>query len=96
MTTPQQSPGAQPVPGQPGDYEIRIVGHIDTRWSERFGGLRLTHEDDGTTTIHGPVIDQAALHGLLRSVRDLGLPLISVRRVEPDQPQDSTPTNDSR
>ena len=86
MSTAPQPPGEQYEPGQPGTYEIRIAGHVNARWSDRFGGLTLTHLDDGTTTISGPVVDQAALHGLLRSVRDLGLPLISVRRVELDRP----------
>jgi hypothetical protein len=69
-----------------GRYEIRLKGHLDERWAAWFDGLSLRHESDGTTTIHGPVADQAALHGLLQRVRDLGLPLISVIRVEPDQP----------
>jgi hypothetical protein len=68
-----------------GRYEIRIKGHLDDRWAERFEGLSFTRESDGTTTLSGPVIDQAALHGLLRKVRDLGLPLISVIRVDPKQ-----------
>ena len=70
----------------PGRYEIRLKGHLDTRWAAWFDGLTLTHDSDGTTIIHGPVVDQAALHGLLQKVRDLGLPLISVTQVEPDQP----------
>lgn len=86
MSTAPRPPGEPQESGQPAIYEIRIAGHVDARWSERFDGLSLTHATDGTTTIHGPVVDQAALHGLLRSVRDLGLPLISIRRVEPDQP----------
>jgi hypothetical protein len=63
-----------------GSYEIRIQGHLDARWSAWFDGLSLTHESDGTTVIQGSVADQAALHGLLGKVRDLGLPLIAVRR----------------
>jgi hypothetical protein len=59
-------------------YEIRIKGRLDGRWSEWFGGLSLTHASDGTTTIQGSVADQAALHGLLAKVRDLGLTLVSV------------------
>jgi hypothetical protein len=59
-------------------YEIRVGGHLDARWAAWFDGLSLTHEHDGTTVIRGPVVDQAALHGLLQRVRDLGLPLISV------------------
>ena len=70
----------------PGRYEIRLKGHLDSRWTAWFDGLTLTHESDGTTLIHGLVADQAALHGLLQKVRDLGLPLISVNYVEPGHP----------
>ena len=68
-----------------GRYELRVKGHLDTRWTEWLDGLSLTHQNDGTTVIHGPVADQAALHGVLQKLRDLGLPLISVTSVEPDQ-----------
>jgi hypothetical protein len=70
---------------QPGWYEIRLKGHLDARWAAWFDGLGLTREADGTTRIRGPVVDQAALHGLLQRVRDLGLPLLAVRRVDPEQ-----------
>ena len=70
----------------PGLYEIRVKGHLDTRWGAWFDGLTLTHGSDGTTTIHGPVADQAALHGLLQKIRDLGMPLISVNHVDPGHP----------
>jgi hypothetical protein len=69
-----------------GRYEIRLKGHLDTRWAAWFDGLSLTHHSDGTTVIHGPIADQAALHGLLQKVRDTGLALVSVTRVELDQP----------
>jgi hypothetical protein len=62
-------------------YEIRLEGHLNARWSDWFDGLSFTHASDGTTIIHGPVADQAALHGLLAKVRDLGLPLVSVSQV---------------
>ncbi len=62
-------------------YAIRLQGHLDRRWAGSFEGFSLTHEGDGTTTLQGPVIDQAALHGFLRKVRDLGLPLIAVTRI---------------
>jgi len=62
-------------------YEIRIEGHLAPRWEAWFDGLTLSTEADGTTTIHGPVADQAALHGLLQKLRDLGLTLISVRQI---------------
>jgi hypothetical protein len=71
-------------------YEIRLKGHLETRWASWFDGLSLTHESDGTTTIHGPIVDQAALHGVLQKVRDLGLPLVSVTQVDPDQPDAPT------
>ena len=64
-------------------YEIRVEGHLDTRWAAWFDGLDLTQETDGTTVLHGPVVDQAALHGLLQKVRDLGVPLVSVIHVAP-------------
>ena len=67
-------------------YEIRLKGHLDNRWAAWFDGLTLTSCSDGTTTIQGVVGDQSALHGLLHKVRDVGLPLISVTRVPPDQP----------
>jgi hypothetical protein len=59
-------------------YQLRIAGHLDRHWSSWFGGLELTHEDDGTTSLRGVVADQAELHGLLAKVRDLGANLISV------------------
>jgi len=77
-----------------GRYEIRLKGHLGNRWATWFDGLALTTNSDGTTTIHGIVVDQSALHGLLQKVRDVGLPLISVTRVEPDQRD--LPTSDPR
>ena len=70
---------------EPGLYEIRIKGHLASRWADWFEGLTITLEEDGVTLLTGPVVDQAALHGLLRKVRDLGVPLLSVNRVEPGQ-----------
>src|SRR4051812_25693984 len=69
---------------EPGFYEIRIKGHLDDQWAGWFGGMILTLEENGNTLLAGPVIDQAALHGLLRRVRDLGMQLISLILVEPD------------
>jgi hypothetical protein len=68
-----------------GRYEIRIEGHLDSRWAAWFEGLSLSLESDGTTILRGPVADQSALHGLLQRVRDIGLPLLSVIHVEPDE-----------
>jgi hypothetical protein len=68
-----------------GRYEIRLTGHLDARWGAWFDGLTVSYETDGTTVISGQIVDQAALHGLLQRVRDLGLPLVSVSRIEPDQ-----------
>jgi hypothetical protein len=65
-----------------GRYEIRVKGHLGPRWAARFDGMTLTRDGDGTTVIHGPVADQAALHGLLARVRDLGIALLSVTQVE--------------
>jgi hypothetical protein len=70
---------------EPGLYEIRIKGHLDDQWSDWFDGLAITLEEDGDTLLTGSVADQAALHGLLKKVRDLGLPLISVNRVETNE-----------
>ena len=68
---------------QRGVYQIRLKGHLGRQWTEWFGGLTITLEDNGDTLLTGPVIDQAALHGFLRKVRDLGMPLLSVNRMEP-------------
>ena len=65
-------------------HEIRVQGRLDDRWVDWLEGLALTREDDGTTTLTGPLADQAALHGVLNTIRDLNLPFVSVRRVYPD------------
>jgi hypothetical protein len=70
---------------QPLIYQIRIKGHLGREWTDWFEGLTITLEDNGETLLTGLVVDQAALHGLLRKVRDLGVPLLSVSRVEPSQ-----------
>jgi hypothetical protein len=69
-----------------GRYEIRLTGHLDAHWTGWFDGLTVSHEADGATLISGPIADQAALHGLLQRVRDLGLPLVSVTRDETGSP----------
>ena len=72
-------------PSQPIVYQIRIEGHLGREWADWFEGLAITALDNGDTLLTGPVIDQAALHGLLKKVRDLGMPLLSVNRVKPGQ-----------
>ena len=79
---------ARPDLGDDSHYEIRIKGHLDDRWSAWFEGLALTSLPEGVTVIDCPSIDQAALHGLLRRIRDAGLQLISVTRVGPHTPID--------
>jgi hypothetical protein len=74
-----------PDPGQPMVYRIRITGHLGREWTDWFEGLAITLENNGDTLLTGPVVDQAALHGLLKKVRDLGMPLVSVNRVRPGQ-----------
>ncbi|WP_421120688.1 hypothetical protein ACE2AJ_05120 [Aquihabitans daechungensis] len=66
-------------------YEIRVAGRLGSRWVSWFDGLTLVSEDDGTTIISGPVVDQAALHGLLQKLRDLGIPLLSLARTPPGE-----------
>jgi hypothetical protein len=68
-------------PQDAGWYEIRLKGHLAPRWAASFDGLTLTPRDDGTTVLIGPIVDQAALHGVLSKLRDLGLPLVSVTQV---------------
>jgi len=73
-------------PDQPLVYQIRIEGHLDDQWTDSFGGLTIRREENGDTLLTGPVVDQAMLHGLLKKVRDLGMPLASIERVEPQRP----------
>jgi hypothetical protein len=80
---------------QPMVYQFRIKGHLSPHWIEWFEGLTITLEDNGETLLRGPVVDQAALHGLLRKVRDLGLPLLSVNRVGPGEADASTDEADT-
>lgn len=70
-------------PDQPMVYQIRVKGHLGPRWKDWFGDVTITLEDNGDTLLTGPIVDQAALHGLLRKVRDLGVPLISAIRIKP-------------
>jgi len=80
-----QGSKSQSNPTQPTLFCIRIEGHLGDEWGEWFEGLTISREEDGQTLLVGPVVDQAALHGLLKRVRDLGMPLLSVNRVEHDQ-----------
>jgi hypothetical protein len=73
---------------QPGWYEICLTGHLTSRWAARFDGMTLTNRPDGTTLIEGPLVDQAALHGVLQTLRDIGLPLLSVTQVDPNHTQE--------
>ncbi len=77
---------SEPTPSHPVVYQIKIKGHLDREWTDWFEGLTITLDEDGDTLLTGPVIDQAALHGLLKRVRDLGMPLVSVSPVKPGPP----------
>ncbi len=72
-------------PDEPAVYQIRIKGHLGREWTDWFEGLTITPEEGGVTLLTGVVVDQAALHGLLRTIRDLGMPLISVTRINSEQ-----------
>ncbi|MEZ4730782.1 MAG: hypothetical protein R3E79_26965 [Caldilineaceae bacterium] len=80
--TNKHEPNNQPA--QPVHYQIRLQGHLAPQWAEWFDGLTITLTANGDTLLTGPVVDQAALHGLLKKVRDLGMPLLAVVRVNPD------------
>jgi hypothetical protein len=75
----------KPTPSQPVVYQIRLKGYLDSQWTDWFEGLTISLEEDGTTLLTGLVVDQAALHGLLKKVRDLGMPLVSVCPLEHGQ-----------
>ena len=81
-------------PAWPSIYQIRIEGHLGPAWTDWFAGLSITLEDDGDTLLTGAVVDQAALHGLLKKVRDLGVPLVSVDRLEPSPAPQATDKGD--
>ena len=92
--THRDPPGRQHRATTDGRYAIRLAGHLDPRWTARFDGMTLTHLDDGTTVLEGDIADQAALHGLLRTLRDLGLPLVSLTRLDgPGSPAPTAPTD---
>jgi len=75
----------------PYGYALRVEGHLDRHWRSRFGDLELTHHDDGTSTLAGPVADQSQLHGLLAGLRDIGATLLSVRPVDQPDPDKRSP-----
>ena len=83
--------GPNTDPNHPVVYQIRVKGQLDSQWADWFEGLAITLEEDGDTLLTGLVIDQAALHGLLKKVRDLGMPLVSVSPVEPGQVDPAQP-----
>lgn len=74
----------EPEVTKPIIYQIRVEGHLGRQWASWFGGLALTPESNGDTTLTGPIVDQAALYGLLKKLRDLGIPLVAVGRIEPE------------
>ena len=81
-----------PTPTHPTGYEIRVAGHLPPQWADWFEGLAISLEENGDTLLTGPALDQAALHGLLKKVRDLGLSLVSVSSIETEVP--ATPGSD--
>ena len=82
---PETEPNPTPV------YQIRLKGHLGQQWTDWFEGLTIALEENGETLLTGPVVDQPALHGLLKKVRDLGMPLLAVTCVESDPPADEHP-----
>lgn len=80
--------------GQGVEYEITVQGHLGAHWAAWFDGLGISCQDDGTTVIRGEVADQAALHGILQRVRDIGIPLVSFRSIEDSTPTHHAPTDE--
>ncbi len=80
-------PAPKPDFNEPLVYQIRLKGQLDSQWANWFGGLTIKLEENGDTLLTGPVIDQAALHGLLRKVRDLGMSLVSVNQIRSNETQ---------
>ena len=84
------APKQETDPSQPMIYQIRIQGHLDAQWADWFSDLSVTLKENGDTLLTGPIIDQAALFGLLKKVRDLGMPLVSLNRIESGKPDMSS------
>jgi hypothetical protein len=80
------APSSKPDPGRPIVYRIRVAGHLDDHWADSHEALTVTREESGDTVLTVPMVDQAALHGLLRKLRDLGAPLVSINPTGPDWP----------
>jgi hypothetical protein len=91
-----QTPNPAADPGQPMIYEVRIQGHLSNRWEAWFEHMTITPEANGITLLTGPIVDQAALHGMLTRVRDLGLPLLSVTRIAPTHNEPMNALNTTR
>jgi hypothetical protein len=81
--TTSHDPGPGPDPGQPTVYQVRVEGHLDDRWADWDEGLTVTLDESGDTLLTVPIVDQAALHGLLRKLRDLGVRLVSINTASP-------------
>ncbi len=90
------NPNATTDPSRPAVYRIRLKGHLGPQWTDWFEGLTITLEEDGDTLLTGPVIDQAALHGLLKKVRDLGMPLVSVNQAQINETQPYRSTKEKK
>jgi hypothetical protein len=90
--TPRPTNGPETGPDRIRHYEIRVEGHLGSGWAAWFDGLAISAGDDGTTVIGGPVVDQAALHGLLQKLRDLGIPLLSLTVLPADEPVAPAPS----
>jgi RimJ/RimL family protein N-acetyltransferase len=91
MSTPLTTRAATPPVAEVTAYELRVAGHLDDHWSAMLGGLTLARCPDGTTTLTGPIVDQARLHGVLVRVRDLGVTLLSLRALGPEAPREPAP-----
>jgi hypothetical protein len=84
----------RPDPGQPTVYQIRVKGHLEDRWAREYEGMTVTLEETGDTLLTVPMVDQAALHGLLRKLRDLGVTLVSINPAGPEPPGNSSKEED--